>query len=132
MKISCFYLDICYNLIEKGITMIKNCNIKLYHNDKLIENNIINIIENNNKISFLLNDIKNIIDKNTFIRENNEYRFILNIEDKECSYLLKEKNTLYDIKVNKSSIKQKDNIIEILYNIETNDEDIKLIIERCE
>ena len=112
--------------------MLRKYNIKLYHNEELIEQNIINIIDNKKQKTFILNDIKNTINNNIFIRESNDYKFILNIEDNISTYLLKEQNILYDIKVNKSSISYKDNKIEIIYNIETNDKDIKIILERCE
>ena len=44
--------------------MIKKYKIQSLHKDELIEEDTINIIKNNNNISFIHKDVKNIINKN--------------------------------------------------------------------
>ena len=112
--------------------MIKKYKIKLLYKDELIEEETINIIKNDNNISFIHKDVKNIINNNTYTRENNEYKFLIDIDNKKSVYLLKEKNVEYDIKVFDSYIEKKDDKITIFYHIESNDKPIKIILERCD
>ena len=112
--------------------MIKKYKIQLLHKDELIEEDTINIIKNNNKISFIHKDVKNIINNNSYTRENKEYRFNIDCNNNKSLYLLKEKNIEYDIKVYDSYIEINDNRITIFYHIETNEKPIKIILERCD
>lgn len=54
-----------------------------------------------------------------FVRENNEFKFVLDIMNNKCFYKLKETDTLLEIKVlqSKSSINENNFIIE--YELET-------------
>lgn len=112
--------------------MIKKYKIQLLHKDDLIEEEIINIIKNNNNISFIHKDVKNIINNNTYTRENDEYRFHIDFTNNRSLYLLKEKNIAYDIKVHDSYIEMNDDRVILYYHIETNEKPIKIILERCD
>ena len=129
MKISCFSAIITK---KWGDIMLKKYNLKLYQNSKLIQEDIIKAITNNNKISFIHKDVKNTIDNDTYIRENKEYKFLIDLINKKSSYLLKNNNILYDIEVYASSIEKNEKKIIIKYNIETIEQSIKIILERCE
>lgn len=109
--------------------MIKKYNIKLYKNKKLDKNyNNIKGIHNKNSITLILDEIKTIIREKQLIRENDEFKFILDINKKESNYLLKKHNLKYDIKVIEANIERKEKEIIIKYQIETNEELITIKI----
>lgn len=54
-----------------------------------------------------------------FVRENNEFKFVLDIMNNKCFYKLKETNTLLEIKVLQSSSKIDENNFIIEYELET-------------
>ncbi len=112
--------------------MIKKYKIQLLHKNDLLEEETINIIKNNNNISFIHKDVKNIISNNTYTRENKEYRFQIDFNKNKSLYLLKEKNIEYEIKVYDSHIDINNDKITIFYHIETNEKPIKIILERCD
>ena len=112
--------------------MTTKYNIRIYNND-ILNKEYLNINSmKNNKITFKLDNIKTIINNNILIRENEEFKFEIDLLNKKATYLLKEKNYLYDIEVKKSYIQYDNNKIIIIYNIETNEEEIKIVLERCE
>jgi len=112
--------------------MSKVINIKIYKNNKLEnEYNHINAIISN-KIIFTIDKIKTIIDEKSLIRENEEFEFILNFIDKKASYKLKEHNYLLDIIVEKCDINKADNIITIIYKLESDEKETKIIIKEDE
>lgn len=64
-----------------------------------------------------------------FVRENDEFKFVLDIMNNKCFYKLKETDTLLEIKVlNSSSIIKGDNFI-IEYELETEEEQNKIEID---
>lgn len=54
-----------------------------------------------------------------FVRENNEFKFVLDIMNNKCFYKLKETDTLLEIKVLQSSSKIDENNFIIEYELET-------------
>lgn len=54
-----------------------------------------------------------------FVRENNEFKFVLDIMNNKCFYKLKETNTLLEIQVLQSSSKIDENNFIIEYELET-------------
>jgi hypothetical protein len=110
--------------------MSNKYNVKLYKNDKLEkEYKKINVLENK-ELYFFTDSIKNIIGDNYYIRENEEFKFYIDFIKKECNYLLKEKNMLFDIKVFKAEINKNNNDIDIIYHIETSEEELKISINK--
>ena len=109
--------------------MIKKYNIYLYKNKKIDKiYNDIKGLEKDNKILLILDDIKTIISNNELVRENNEFKFSIDLNKKSSKYLLKSHNKTYEINVHESSIKRKKEEIEIKYKIETNEELITIKI----
>jgi len=109
--------------------MKKNINIKLYKNNKLInEYKNINSLYNEN-ISFKIDNIHTKITKDSLIRETEEYLFNIDLIKKESYIYLKDKELQYDIKVFNSNITREKNIVIIEYTIETEEEPLKIIIE---
>lgn len=109
--------------------MRTSINLKLLKNNKLEkEYNSINAIKKDDSYSFIIENIKMCISNKLFTRENNEFSFRLDIEKKECLYLLKEKNLTFDIKVEKI-ILNNEKALELIYKIETDEEEFKIILE---
>ncbi len=110
--------------------MSNKYNIKLFKDDKLEkEYKEIKVLDNN-EIKFYIDSTKNIIGSNFFTRENKDFKFHIDFDKKKYTYLLKEKNMLFDIKVKKAKIEKKDNKIDILYQIETAEEKIRIVVDK--
>ena len=112
--------------------MLKNAKFTLSKNDNIELTRIVKIIDNNSEISFKLDGFKMIINDRCFLRENDEYKLHLNIKEKTCLLHIKEKNLLYDINVEKIEYNNNRNKIELIYKIETDDFENKIIIEQGE
>lgn len=110
--------------------MKKNINIRLYKNNRLLqENKSVNSIFTKDEIIFLLDGVKTYISDELFKRETNEYLFELNIKEKQSTYLLKTINQLFDIDVENINSERKDNSIILEYKISTDEETNKVIID---
>lgn len=113
--------------------MIKLINIRLYKGNQIeYEKNNIKSIINDENISFIVDDVKTTLNKDSFIRETDDYKFIIDINKKESLYTLKKQNMSFDIEVESVSYINKEKEIELTYKISTEDELFKLIIERDE
>lgn len=89
----------------------------------------IKAIKKDDSFIFLLDDTKTLINPEKFIRENNEFKFELNIKEKNAIYLLKEKNMKLDIEVESISYRNTDNNILLEYKISSDDEKFKIEIK---
>lgn len=113
--------------------MKKIINLSLYKNKRLeLEEKNIKAIYNDNKYSFIINDVKTTISDSIFTRETPEYLFSLNIKDKKSTYLLKEKNMVFDIDVEKIEYERRRQEIKLVYKISSDEEEFKIIIEDLE
>lgn len=113
--------------------MKKNIKLSLYKNKRLeLEENNIAALFNAEKYSFIINDVKTTLSNKIFTRETNEYLFRLNILDKNCTYLLKEKNITFDIDVEKVEFKRRKNQTKLVYKIASDEEEFEIIIEELE
>jgi len=121
---------ICYICLEK-----RGDYIKKYINWKLINNNEVIINNENIECEFDNNIIKYIEDKETinlidldkeiYIRENNEFIFEIDFKNRLLNYILKEN----DLSINNASIEAsfiKDNPIILKYNL--GDEEKEIVI----
>ena len=63
-------------------------------------------------------------------RDNNEYYFKLDSHNKECTYLFKEKDINFAIKVHSCKYENKDNKITFTYKLESQEEEITITLER--
>lgn len=89
--------------------------------------NITSILKDNT-YTMILDGIKTVISKDQLIRENEEFTFTLDINNKTATYLLKEKNMLLDIKVEKLDINNLESKIIIEYKLESDTDTIKIEI----
>lgn len=79
---------------------MKKATLNLYKNNKLYKKyEDINVITQKGINSLIIDDVKTIIGRDRVVRENAEFRFELDLINKIATYLLKEKNTLFDIEV---------------------------------
>lgn len=112
--------------------MKKNIKISLYKNKRLeLEHNIAALF-NDEKYSFIINDVKTSLSDKQFTRESDEYLFTLNIIDKKCTYLLKDKNMTFDIEVEKIEYERRRQEIKLIYKISSDEEEFEVIIEELE
>ncbi len=86
----------------------------------------IKAIVNNDSYLFLIDDVKTSLNSNFFTRETEEYKFTLDIKKKEATYLLKGKNMLFDIEVEKINFKLGKNNIILEYKLSSDEEVFKL------
>jgi hypothetical protein len=95
-----------------------------YYDLTNIETKIVNN-DTDKVIEFLIDNIINTYKLNEngciFIRENAEYKFTLDTINNQSTYLLKETDTLLDIKVEKCEYKKTAEKITIKYQLETDD-----------
>lgn len=87
--------------------------------------------ENNHILTFSFDNMIHSIDLEhpKFTRENDEYLFLLDIENKKSELSLKKENYLLQLEVEYATITWNKNLIEISYLIEANDSPNKLVIE---
>ena len=85
----------------------------------------------NEMLNFQLEDMTHSLNTLTkeFTRENDEYSFFLDIENKNCEITLKKEQYYLQVKVEYAILLENKNIYEITYLLETDDEETKLIIE---
>ncbi len=109
--------------------MKSNVSINLYKNNRRNSSyeNVSSIFKDN-KYTMILDEVKTIISKDIVIRENDSYKFTLDINNKTATYLLKEKNMLFDILVENVSVNYKKTNIIIEYKLESDDEVTKIEI----
>lgn len=105
----------------------------LYKNNRNIYEQEFNN-ENQALYEFNMLDFKTILDikQETFIRENNEYKFFLDIKNKACLITLKQENLTFDILVEEVNLLVLNNKIVLEYFIETDEERTKIIIKKKE
>ncbi len=112
--------------------MKKLISLNLYKDNQLTNSyHKINALYKNDTYSFVIDKIKTSLSDVFFIRENNEFKFILNLKNQSSTYLLKDKNMLFDIDVINLSSKNVDNNIILEYKLSSDDSNMKieLIIE---
>ncbi len=108
--------------------MIKYINITLYKNNRRTNKyEDIKAVVTKDSYLFHLENVKTSINNQYFTRETDEYMFKLDLINKTASYLLKEKNMLFDIEVEMLNISDDKKIIE--YKISSDEEQTKIIIE---
>lgn len=110
--------------------MVTKMNLKLYKDNLLEqEHKDINCMYQNNNVSFLLNDCKMILNKHIFLRENNDFKFNINLNTKTCTILLKEQGKEFDIPIEQVSFSQQDKNMILAYKTASDDKSTKIVIE---
>lgn len=110
-----------------SLTFIKN-------EEKILEEAYKNLDSVNNILRFNMLDYDTIIDLDNqiFSRENEEFKFILDILNKNCTILLKKEDMTLDINVDFCELKVLHNKITLEYIIESDDAKNKIIITKVE
>lgn len=107
---------------------MKSINFKLEkNNETIIDKKNINCIENFNKITFVIDDIKYSYDKNIFNKETDEDIVSLDLKNNICKITLKPQNISLNLNINVIENKKIDNIISIKYKIETEENIVNII-----
>lgn len=110
--------------------MKKLINLNLFKENRLEqEYKDIKAIEKESEYILSLDGVKTIIGATRFIRENNEFKFELDIKERKCTYYLKEKNMSFDIEVEKVMYKKENNNIILEYKISSDEETFKIEIK---
>ncbi len=112
------------NFREFTCTLYKN-NIEEY------KEHFKNKSKNKNKLKFRMLEFDTTIDKveQTFLRENEEYIFFLDIKNKKCKVVLKKENIDFNVMVEEATMKDSNNQIIIEYFIETDEARNKIRIQ---
>ena len=106
-------------------------NIKLYKGESLVlEKPNIKYKLDDTELSFHIDDMEHFLNFETqeFTRENDEYRFYLNIAKEICEITLKNEGYHLQLLVEYANLLKNKNYCELTYRIETDDEPIKLAI----
>ena len=107
---------------------MKSINFKLEkNNETIIDKKNINCIENFNKITFVIDDIKYSYDNNIFNKETDEDIVSLDLKNNICKITLKPQNMSLNQNINVIENKKIDNIISIKYKIETEENIVNII-----
>ena len=107
---------------------MKSINFKLEkNNETIIDKKNINCIENFNKITFVIDDIKYSYDNNIFNKETDEDIVSLDLKNNICKITLKPQNMSLNLNSNVIENKKIDNIISIKYKIETEENIVNII-----
>lgn len=89
---------------------------------------------NNQVYTFNYDNTLNTINLNNdsliYERDNNEYYFKLDSHNKECTYLFKEKDINFAIKVHSCDYSKDNNKITFTYKLESQEEAITITLER--
>lgn len=103
-------------------------NFKLEKNKEiLINENNINCILQNNKLTFIIDGIKYSYDNNIFTKETKEESISLDLINNNCLITLKKENLHLNLNIEVIENKKQDNIISIKYKIETEENILNII-----
>lgn len=114
---------------KKGVVIM---NIILKKGEEVVlEKKNIPYEKKENSIVFPLEDMVHTLNLETkeFIRENEEYAFFLDIENKNCEITLKKEKYYLQVQVEYANLLENKNEINLTYFIETDDSATELILE---
>jgi len=107
---------------------MKKINFKLTKNNNVIINEKnLNSIDNNNKLSFVIEGIKYSYQNNIFTKETKEDLIELDFNKELCKITLKEYNNFINLKLDVINIIDNDKITKVEYKIETEEEVVNII-----
>lgn len=110
--------------------MKKVLNLRI-KNDDNIKNEKVSYIKNDDRIIFILDNVKNTINikEKTYTRENEEYHFLIDLVNKKCTLKLKKENYLLQLNVEYAILLTNQNIIQVSYKLETQENKVHLELE---
>jgi len=110
-------LNLHLKLIKQGEVILEKSNIPYQKQENIYK--------------FQFDDMDHIInlDPLEFTRENDEYSFFLNIENKKCEIYLKKEQYYLNVLVEYATLLKNKNVIDLTYYIETDDSETRLLIE---
>lgn len=113
------------NFSKFSLTFFKN-------DEEVFRQEFENIEKNKNRITFDFLEYNTLLDinKEIFIRENEDYLFTLDIKNKCCTIQLKKENLTFDINIDLCELNILENKIELEYLIESEDAKNRLVIEK--
>ena len=97
------------------------------NNNYIINKSDLKCVHKNNKTTFMIDKTKYIYGNNLFIKETNEEEIILDFDNKKCIINLKPDNQSLILNLNNVKIKNNKNLVNIEYNIETEDNTLNII-----
>lgn len=102
--------------------------------ERILEKTYNNLEKRDNILRFNMLDYDTLIDLNNhlFSRENDEFKFVLDILNKKCTILLKKENMTLDINVDLCELNVMNNEITLEYIIESDDSKNRIIITKEE
>lgn len=107
---------------------MKKINFKLTKNNNVIINEKnLNSIDNNNKLSFVIEGIKYSYQNNIFTKETKKDLIELDFNKELCKITLKEYNNFINLKLDVINIIDNDKITKVEYKIETEEEVVNII-----
>ena len=122
---------LCYSFLEKRGDYIKKfINWKLIsNNNEVVNNEFVECEFVNDILKYLENDTMNIIDlnKNIYIRENDEFTFEIDFNNRLFNYILKKEELSIENAVIDAEIKKNNSDILLKYNL--GDEIKEIIIQ---
>lgn len=101
------------------------------NNEEIYQSAFENKSNNDRKIRFTMLEYETTIDieEKTFLRENNEYIFFLDLKNKSCKVELKQEGISFDVSVEEANMEILNDKIVIEYFIETDEARNKIIIK---
>ena len=110
--------------------MKKMLNIRII-DDNNIKNEKVSYIKNDDRIIFILDNVKNTINikEKTYTRENEEYNLFIDLINKNCTLKLKKENYLLHLNVEYAILLTNQNIIQVSYKLETQENKVHLELE---
>lgn len=105
------------------------------NNEEIYKEDLKNKLKSSKKLEFTMLDFETTIDleEGTFLRENEEYIFFLNLKNKNCMVELKQESISFDVMVEEANLEILNDKIVLEYFIETDEARNKIVIkERVE
>lgn len=101
------------------------------NNEEVYKDTFENKLNSDRKIVFNMLDYETVIDieEKTFLRENKEYIFFLDLKNKGCKVELKQEGITFDVNVEEGNMEILNDKIIIEYFIETDEARNKIVVK---
>lgn len=101
------------------------------NNEEIYQDTFENQLNSDRKLRFNMLDYETTIDieEKTFLRENEEYMFYLDLKNKSCKVELKKEGIVFDVMVEEANMEVLNDKIILEYFIETDEARNKIVIK---